>query len=185
MKPLSIKIAAGTEETPQAVGNYVRSDSSNAVNITINSEETGDKITLKPGDYAKLNPFKRLRISHDGVSDTKVLLYIGNNTEAGSSEVSGDVTATPKPSATLTPLDDVACLTAAATVVAAANTDRRELHITNLGAGTIRVGDATVTASKGIALFANQTGVIPTGAAVSVRNDTGATVTVALMEVSH
>lgn len=82
----------------------------------------------------------------------------------------------------LAELADVTIATASATLVRAANSSRRKIHITNLDqANFIRVGSATVAAGRGLVLAAGMTVTLETTAAVYAIADTSA-VDVAVLE---
>lgn len=78
---------------------------------------------------------------------------------------------------------DVSLAATSATVIKAATTDRRRLHVTNLDTSvTIRVGDASVTATRGRPVGPGETVALETSAAVSGYNPSAGAVSVAVLE---
>lgn len=80
----------------------------------------------------------------------------------------------------------VAAADAAVTLLAAANTARREIVVSNDGVGKIYIGGAAgAAAGEGLPLAAGATLVLETTAAVYARNDSGAAVNVAVAEMER
>ena len=97
--------------------------------------------------------------------------------------VSGTITVTGSVSTTtasvLASIADVVIGAAALTAVQAANTARRGLIITNVGANSVRIGDSTTTAAaRGAPLLVNQTLTLETQNAVSAFSTLGTTLAV-------
>ena len=132
-------------------------------------------------------PFSRVELVNETGTDINVKLGFGKGDirdsrlsfagQIGTKESMPDVLATPLP---------VACADAATTPLAAANTKRREIVLTNpsTAGGSIYIGgDAAAVAGQGIPVEPGQTFGLETQAAVYVRNDTGASVSVHLAEL--
>lgn len=90
-------------------------------------------------------------------------------------EISGQI------GTTLTPDADASVTTTVGAAKVAANASRKELIVKNTGASTIRIGDATITATKGDQLLAGEGRVITTTAALYARTETG-TSTLSILE---
>jgi hypothetical protein len=94
--------------------------------------------------------------------------------------VSGDLTiATPTQIDTI---DDVTLGAASATLIAAANTGRVELLITNMTGGVIRIGDSGVGAASGVRIADGASIILNTTAAVYGYSVAGGDVSVSVIE---
>lgn len=90
-----------------------------------------------------------------------------------------------KGNATFDTAADVSCTNAAVTEVLAANSARRAAFVQNLdAAASVRIGDSNVAAGRGLRLGPGDSITVETTEAVSVRNDSGAAVLVAVMETA-
>ncbi len=171
MKPYTIKIAAGAKEiyTFGSGADYVRLATVGAgILVTVCVDETDESYVLGEGDEVFFSEFSRLRVSHSSAVEQTIKLYIGRGTRAGSSKVSGSITV--KSASGMVSADDLVIPAPGAVLVFAANGARVEAVITNLSSsvGTVRVGDALVTASRGIPIEPGMSARLETTAAIYV-----------------
>lgn len=146
MRQRIIKIAPGEAYELAAQGDYVRIRSA-SVTLTIETDKL-DKIEATQGDDFELEPFERLRISHESGSEQTVKLIISNGKKAGSSQVSGNITLGGSAYT-----QTAATVTNASAQLLAANNDRRTLVIqNNHGSGNIfvRLDGGVATAADGL-----------------------------------
>jgi hypothetical protein len=105
-------------------------------------------------------------------------LYVPSAVTIGATIVNGN---------TFTPLADVSMTAGAAVQIMAANANRKSLTISSNinNAGSLRLGDSTVTATKGLELAPGSTVSLDTTAAVYGWNTTGTTFSVSAVENSY
>lgn len=175
-------VPAGEVLTIDTTGNYISCLSSNidfAVGVD-NSEPQFFTAGLKARTIAG-EPFRNVQIDNRaGASPLTASVGIGT----GDLEDNRLTTVSGVSISKATILDtvaDVSVANAAAPVVLAALTTRRRAYIQNLdGAATVRVGDSTVTATRGLRLGPGERQTFETTEAIHVRNDSGTAVLVAV-----
>lgn len=185
MKNPEYNLAIGQEVEINGTGDAVALQSADGdIEVIIPGQGS---VRLSPGESHKITrgQFKTVSIKnlHGSANSVRVLVgYI----QWVSAKLTGAVNAQPVTSGELVSLADAVVTNATKLVIANANADRRELHIHNpAGGGSLRIGDTNITASRGIELLAGQTLILATGAQVSARNDSGASITISLLEVNH
>lgn len=182
MRPLNVKVQSGASE-PYSVplgSDYVRLVRvGTGVTVRVDVEDTNESYVLSEGDDVNLSPFSSLRISHDSAVEQTINLYIGRGTRAGSSRIGGAVSVAVA-SGIVSVADVGIVASAAAVVIAPANTARKSALITNLtsSAGTLRVGDAAIGAARGVPVEPGATATIETTAAVYAFSSAACTVSV-------
>lgn len=139
--------------------------------ITYDADVEYKKVRLINPNDAEI--FVKVAFGRGGLKDSRLTL-------GGGSEVVSVSTVSPDTLTTSAPVD---CLDGAATLIAAANAARKEIVITNSGAGKVFVQGAAGGAGEGIPLAVDQTTILTTSAAVHIRNDTGATVSINVAEI--
>ncbi len=128
--------------------------------------------------------YEKVSVFSDTSQTVKLLLGFGHATDARA-VVNASVTTNIAPGNTLTPLEDVSCVAGAATSIAAADTDRLGVIIHNPSDNThtLRIGDAGVTATKGVALEPGETLPIASTAQIFAWNTGASDQSVSLLSV--
>jgi len=177
-------IGAGDSIVVHAVGRYVTCLEANIdFEIGIGSDASqfmaqGLTVEMAPGEI-----FDKITLDNaGGASALVVRVGIGTGnlrdqrlTLTGSIDVSTG--------AVLDTVADVSCANLAVTQVLPLNVVRRRAFVQNLDAtATVRVGDGNVAAARGLRLGPGDSITIETTEAISLRNDSGAAVLVAVME---
>lgn len=149
MKPINLKIAAGSAEEIAVVGDYVRVKTASVpVRIEVENGEADD--TIEQGDALNLKPFTRLRVSHSDAAEQTIVLQIGNGTSADSSKVGGSIEVSAMPAAAV-PVTQTPVVTGADAQVLAANATREFLRLQNTGAVDVFVTyDGSAATAAGI-----------------------------------
>ncbi len=177
-------LAASGEEDIRTSGNYIVALAATGTFKIGRADgppfdfEAGLKVKLPEGQQ-----FDNLRIIDTSGAPNTVRLAVGfGDFDDNRLTVSGAINLSK--SGNLSSTADVVCNNAAATVVKALTATRRSIEVQNLDAvASLRVGDAAVTATRGLRLGPGESVTLATTAAVSVRNDSGAPVSVAVLEV--
>lgn len=188
LQTFTFALAAGAAEQINAAGEFFRlADADGPVAVQI---EALPETEFQPGQGYQVPAgmeFDRLTVRNPGAASVTMTIVIGTGrfddfrffatSILDTREQSPDTFATGAP---------VTAATGAATLLAAANTARAEIIVTNDGGGKIYIGgDAAAAAGEGTPLGTDATLVLTTTAAVYVRNDTGAAVSVAVAEVER
>jgi len=134
--------------------------------------------------YTPQSGLKHVIATNEGDAPISVTLAFGKgDIKDNRSAIAGTIDTRPQAPDALTTLAPVSCPNAAATLVLAANSLRRDAILTNTGAGTVFIQGAAGAAGAGLPLGPLATAVLTTGAAIRVRNDTGAAISVAVAEL--
>ncbi|PPE71808.1 hypothetical protein C3942_21675 [Solimonas fluminis] len=180
-KPVSLK--AGVEHPLQVDGDYfLVVKAASAVQIQF---DDGTWLTRFQGDGMGVNTYRRVRLLSDADQDVIIALgYTGGarTPTVGRSVVSGPINVavdnpTQRPSA-----DDVVIAAGATVQVLAADADRLSalVQLDELAPGLVRVGDSSVSGSRGTKVQPDDAAVCNGSAAVWVHNPNGVAVTVSL-----
>jgi hypothetical protein len=111
-------------------------------------------------------PFKRVEIRNPNGSDLTVSIGVSNGEIRDRRlQLVGSGLDLSK-AANLADVADVTLPAATATLISAANADRRAIAITNKTGGEIRIGASTVDAARGLALASNATATLSVTAAI-------------------
>lgn len=139
-------------------------------------------LTIRP-----VEGFDRVTLRNETASDVSVILAFGKGAIQDSRlTLGGEIATSENMPDTLTTGAAVSALDAAATLLAAANANRREIILVNDGAGKLYIGGASgAAAGEGLPLPGGATLVLSTSAAVYARNDTGAAISVAVAEIER
>ena len=175
---LTLSLAANETIQVYITGEFLYLKSS-ANDLLIRGE--GIDAKLAAGQKVRIDGIQRLEVTNLGASAVTAVLVYGSG-DFEDNNIGGTVNASVQVGATVTPLADVGVATATAVKVASSNANRKALHL--YCDKTVRWGDATVTATKGVVLPAGMVAVIDTTAEIYVRNDSGATATVSMTEVT-
>ena len=175
----TITIAAGAAVNRSRSGIYVSCLSSPAAfRFALDDEPLADfeqGLTVV-GD----RPFSKIRMRNPSGGPITVQLAYGRG-EIVDSRLTVSAPLNLTKATTLDTVADVLCPNLAATVVAAALATRRRALIQNVDpVATVRIGDASVTATRGLRLGPGERIVFETTEAISVRNDSGSTVPIAV-----
>ena len=177
-------IPAGASETISVTGRFVTVLSANRAfkvgfdNGALQHIEAGLTAIAQAGDT-----FQSVRLDNKaGASDLTVQVGIGMG-ELRDSRLVVSAPIKIEKAATLTTTADVSCTDAAVTQILAANSVRRRATVLNLdSARSIRIGDGSVTATRGLRLGPGESITIEATASIHARNDSGAAVSVAVLE---
>ena len=188
MKTRVIKIPAnGTTGALGWGGNYIR------------IEEASTSFYLRMGNRAYVEIDKgieivapenwdQLEFENKSAAEITIKAVIGTTEKfmMSSFRVVGDVNATIAAPGTLDSKPDVSCLSVVATLLSAANADRKEVIVANLSSNTqtMRIGDNGAGAANGYPLAPGASVVLATSAAVYAYNPGGAAESLAVVEVS-
>lgn len=153
-----------------------------------NTQSSG-LITAKRGLFISGVRFQRLYLNNTSQPGEWVEIFSARQDEVGDlirieNPSTDENIATLTKATVITPLADVACPTGVATLVLASNSTRRIGYVQNVGAGTLVIGDASVSATRGIRLAPNERLEIAATENVYAFNNSGAAGLVALMETA-
>lgn len=144
--------------------------------LTIRMSPSGQQITLDAGVVVQVQPFDRVEIINGStIQDVQVYTGSGDYFD-GRSNISATISATLAPATTFAAEADAAIAGGASVNISAADTDKRQVFISNPETNTMtfRIGDSTVDATKGFILEPGGSMIIDTSAAIYAHN-TGAT----------
>ena len=169
MKPINRRLPASTSEVIHTVGTFIWLKSATGP-VQIKTSE-GETALLSSGDFVRVDrEFSEFFVVDTSGAQNDLTFVISKNGEAGKY---GKVDVeTPN---VMTDAADVTVPTAAATLIAAANSDRNELIITSLAANTdeTRIGSSSIGAGRGIVLSAGATLFLNVTAAVYAYHASG------------
>ena len=169
---------------------WIRDATDNNANLDIKfntQRHTG--LNFTKGMLVKITPFSKIYIDNTAQAGKTITIIFGlqspnfliENPAGSFTSITGEVSITSP--ATFPTTADVTCGTGALTSLKAVNTSRKEIFITNTHASaTVRIGDASTGASRGVPLYAGQTLVIENTAQFYCRNDSGGNVIIAVSE---
>lgn len=137
--------------------------------------------------YRTAEGFQRVEIINEGATVLRVTLGFGKGDISDSRlTLGGTLSNAEDMPDTATSGAPVWAANSAITLLAAANTFRRELIMVNSGPGTIYIGgDAAAAAGEGLPLAVEQSLILNTTAAIYARNDSGAFCAVNVMELER
>lgn len=137
--------------------------------------------------YTPENGVRLVELVNDGASENAVSLAFGRGAIQDSRlTIGAAITTKPQSANAFATGAPISALNAAATLLAAANSNRAEILISNDGAGKLYIGgDVAALAGEGLPLDAGGSMVLTTSAAVYARNDSGAAVPVAVAELER
>lgn len=170
-------------------GNFLRVDSSTGeLELKFLKKKTGtnEEHAADQGDRFKFMPEPGESSAFDSVevysatAQTVTITISGG--EKDSDKVAGSIDVQPGSAASAA--DDVSCPTGAATQVIGENLGRKRVHVTNMGAGTVRWSGVEEVTERGSPIYPGVTAVIENTTAIYIRNDSGASVDVAITEES-
>lgn len=132
-------------------------------------------------DVPAFSQYGRIDFLETGASNASVLVAVSNgNVKDNRLTVSGNIDISK--SSTLDTIADVTLGTASATLIAAADSTRREILITNMTGDFIRVGDSGVLATSGVRVADGASVTLQTTAAVYGFSTPGGDVSVTTLE---
>ena len=146
MQKLEVQVATGVDRYTPLAGeyNYIQLDSRQTANVTIVDKDGNQEYYLKPGRAARLQPFSRLFISHDGAGTENLVMWLANDGEEGDTqEFSGDVDLQQSSSIST----DVVAVSTVSVAIIAASSSRRGALLRNEGGVTVWLGASGVTGS--------------------------------------
>ncbi len=167
-------VPAGGSYTVAAVGNFITNLTATTVAGSLTLVIGGGRETRFDGSDTYLlengETFTEITLKNTTGGAVTVTVGIGQGEirVANAVTVSGTVATLEAKAATLATVADVALTNGAATLLSASSSTRREVLISNPAANavTIRIGDANVTATRGIELGVGGTIVLTTSAGV-------------------
>jgi hypothetical protein len=145
-------------------------------------EDPGGEIPFLLGTSVRPGPFSRIFVTNDAQSgDWLDLAYIGGG---GKLEIENPAKVYDNRPSKLNPLDDVTIAATSSGKLVDQNYNRQSLMIENLAsnADAIRIGDDTVSGSKGLSLSPGQIMTIETTAEIHAYNTAGSGADIALLE---
>jgi len=187
---LSIKeyaIAAGATLEIQRKGRFfqlMQASSSVAIVFKRNHSAIGNVDAVPEGfrwgPLAEENYFDAVEIT--SAAAQTVSIAISAVAEAQLQRIVGNITASLSKAATLDSLADDSIAATSTELVAAADSDRRAIMVTNLAANTdeVRVGDSGTGATNGVPVQPGETVTVETSAAIYVYNSKASAQSVAL-----
>jgi hypothetical protein len=145
MRPITLKIPAGSFETLPRVGNYVRLGDGSPT-VTVTDEDSGEFANLQAGDSVQFaRPFRRLRVEHAEVATQTVVLDTGFG-RIIAARVNGEVQPIGGAANAASP-PDVYAVDVAALLAAVAGTRSPLTDLTNCTAATAVNATVTVVAA--------------------------------------
>jgi hypothetical protein len=128
--------------------------------------------------YRTRDGFKFVDITNESAGDITVTIGMGRgDVRDARLSIAGTVATDANAPEIFTAGAPVSALNAAATLIAAADLNRREILLVNAGAGTVYIGsNAAAGAGAGLPLVGGQSLALTTSAAIYARNDSGAAV---------
>lgn len=191
MKEQTFTLGVGELTTRSLIANYIRIVEAAAplkIRARMSDMKEGRRadsvdMTLTRGRGITLDSlYDTWEIENKGAGSQTVTIALGRG-KVEDTEISGNVTATISKSLTVQSLLDVGIPAVSTVLVAAADLDRRELHITNQGPSNMRWGDSGIGVVRGGIIYPGQTAVIESSAAIYVYNSDAALQYVALVTV--
>ena len=161
MNPFTKVLAAASSDMLYAAGTFFKVKETTApVKISVPNGGTSGMFDAGEG-YEELQPFTELYLENTNAFPVTVEIVVGAG-KAVADRLAGEVSAVVVSGSILAEVPDVALNNGAATLLAAANPDRKEIMLQADPANTVtvRIGGATVAAARGFQL--------PAGAALSL-----------------
>lgn len=186
MRDYQFTVPAGSEGGITARGSFVRiKEASGPVRLrAVDAKgETVADLEVSAGVRFQLPVmFVQLRIENQGSAQVTVVLTAGDGS-ADDSSVTGSLSI--DKSQIITTAADVSVAATATAIIAAANTLRREILITNLSSNTaaFRIGDSNAGAARGAEVLPGSTITLTTAAAVYAYNPSAGAESLAVVEV--
>jgi hypothetical protein len=186
MRDYQFTIPAGSERGHTIRGRFLRVKSASAAVRIRAIDESGTTIAdmeMTSGVRFSLPVmFTKIRIENEGGAVADVTLTAGTG-DADDSSVTGSLNIAK--STTLQTVADVSILATTTTQIAAADSARREILITNLSTNTaaFRVGDSSAGAARGVEVLPGSTIALETTAAVYAYNSGAGAQSVGVLEV--
>lgn len=182
--PYTYTIAAGATENVMIPCEFVHCISSTGV-VYLKPHNSGGSIYFNTNANTRfVDEVNGFDIKNEGASPVTITLLIGYGFyELGGVAITGGVSLAPDTG--FEGLDDVSVPATSAQLLDAANTSRRALFVTNpsTNASQVRIGGASVGATKGVWLDAGATICVTGTAAVWAYNPSGAALTLTLSEI--
>jgi hypothetical protein len=166
MKPLNRKFLANGSQNIAILANYMWLKSATG-EVFIETSE-GETASLKSGDFIRFSKtFKNFTCTDLSGSENDLTFNLSVNGDAGSFGVVQLAKANK-----FLDVADVQSVSNTATLLLAANSERKEIFITSLGSNSneSRIGSADISATRGTPLAVGGTAIIETGAAIYVFN---------------
>ncbi|RKQ73109.1 hypothetical protein [Oceanibaculum indicum] len=181
-----LDLAAGQEITLDATGDFFRVMASDrAFGIAI---EDGMVFAVEAGIGFKMEgeAFSKLRVVETLGLGVTLSIAIGYGViDDARLVIAGSLPTRPTSANGLASVADVSVPATTTALVAAANADRVEIIVQNLGGTEMRIGDSAVTAGRGVKLDGGGTLTLTTSAAVYAYNAAGAAVDVSVLETER
>lgn len=151
-RKVSYTLAANEEITCNQVGSYVRCiDAGEAFTVEAQKDRGGSRqvTSLNKGLGIEFDHFDRIRIINGDNAQT-IVIYVGD-LRVDDSSLHGSVNATFAANGNLSDKTDVTISSNTNALIAAANANRKDIHIVNLsGSNTLRVGTSNANATRGL-----------------------------------
>lgn len=173
-------IPANSGQDIGATGDFVYL---HTANLPLLVQVAGQTVTMRAGDKRRVaEGFVFFRVENENASDVNAVFIVGRG-DYSRQAVTGEVTLTTP--ATIASTADVSLAATATTQIKAANTDRREIIISNLSTNTqtMRIGESSAGASRGVELAPGASITLQTTAAVYGYNPGGSAESVGVLEV--
>ncbi len=188
MREYEFSIAAGeTSRRTVPPANFIRVKSASGdIRITAQDENGNRLLDLVVSEGMRCavpSEFVDISVRNDTGATSSVVLVIGSGM-VDDSQLSGTITM--DKSTAISSAADVSINAATKSIVAAANSARREIMITSLStnAAAFRVGDTNAASNRGIELLPGSTITLTTSAAVYAYNSHTAAQSLAVLEVT-
>lgn len=180
-------IAAGQEVTVYVTGDFFRVLNASAA-FSVAFDDTAF-FEVQAGLAFKLTDgegFQSVRMRNSSGAAVTVVIALGSGWIEDSRLVfQGDLTTLPASGNGLASAADISVAATTTALIAAANADRTEVIVQNLGGAEMRIGDSAVTAGRGVKLDGGGTLTLTTSAAVYAYNASAGAVDVSVLEIER
>lgn len=184
LSDVSLSLVAGQERALEVQGEYLLVvEASGPVTIT---NERGERVTRQAGDGCPMR-YEGLKIASTTAQTVTLSVgFLGGMPPVSGNRLSvGSLTVLPAVANSTSSPSDVNCPAGTATMIRDASATRLRIAVsipTSAGAGTIRIGDASVGAARGLELLPGDKASDDTKAAIYVYNGTAAAFSVGVIE---